>query len=261
MEPSLLRDLLTAVAGLVTGALSAAFGIGGTVISTPALRALGVSAITAIGTTLPSVIPSAIAGTLRYAKQGLVDWRAVRIVIPAGVVTSVLGSAASHRIPGDGHLLMLATAALLAVTAVRTARAYDHADAASSAPQSSSILLVAIGAVAGGLSGLLGVGGGIVMVPGFTDLARLRLKPAIATSLVCVGCFAIPGTITHALLGGVDWRYAGLLTLGVVPGARLGAALSLRASDRPLRRLVGGFLGVVAVVYFVGELVALTAQD
>lgn len=254
------RDVLTVVAGLATGMLSAAFGIGGTVISTPALRALGVPAITAIGTTLPSVLPSAIVGSLRYARLRLVDWRTVRITVPVGVVASVAGAAASHRLPGDGRWLMLATAVLLGVTAVRTARADEHVDIPASGARPGAVVLGTTGLVAGALSGLLGVGGGILMVPAFAELARMRLKPAIATSLVCVGCFAIPGTITHAALGGVDWRYAGLLTAGVVPGARLGAAFAIRTSDRRLRGAVGAFLGVVAIVYFVGEAAALMGE-
>ena len=70
------------------------------------------------------------------------------------------------------------------------------------------------------------------MVPAFVQLARMEVKSAVATSLVCVGAFAIPGTITHALLGHIDWRVAIALIIGVIPGARLGAALAIRA-DRP----------------------------
>ncbi|MGH9182234.1 MAG: TSUP family transporter [Acidimicrobiales bacterium] len=115
---------------------------------------------------------------------------------------------------------------------------------------------MAVGVTAGSLSGLLGVGGGVVLVPGFL-LAGLAVKQAIATSLVCVGAFAVPGTVTHGLIGNVDWRVAAFLTLTVVPGARLGAALTMRASDRRLRVTVSAFLGAVAVVYATGELVAL----
>ena len=61
------------------------------------------------------------------------------------------------------------------------------------------------------------------------------MKAAIATSLVCVGVFAVPGTITHVLLDHVDWRVVAALVVGVVPGARIGAALTIRAADRRLR--------------------------
>ena len=113
---------------------------------------------------------------------------------------------------------------------------------------------------AGLLAGLFGVGGGAVMVPAFSELLHLPLKAAIATSLVCAGVFALPATVVHALLGDVDWRLAVLLTVGVVPGARLGASLTIRANVRRLRLSVGLFLAVIAVVYFVTEARNLLAE-
>jgi uncharacterized membrane protein YfcA len=113
-----------------------------------------------------------------------------------------------------------------------------------------------VGAAAGGLSGLLGIGGGILMVPGFTEIVGMPIKRAIATSLVCVGVFAIPGTVTHALLGDVDWRFAFWLAVGVVPGARLGATLAIRAADDRLQSVVAVFLGTIAVGYGIAEVIA-----
>jgi uncharacterized membrane protein YfcA len=117
---------------------------------------------------------------------------------------------------------------------------------------------IATGAMAGGLSGLLGIGGGVVLVPVFSQWTGLPLKRAIATSLVCVGLFAIPGTITHAIEGDINWRFALLLCVGVIPGARIGAALALRAADHRLRMAVGTFLSVLAVIYGIGEILAVT---
>jgi uncharacterized membrane protein YfcA len=263
----------------MTGVLSGAFGVGGAVISTPAIRALGVPADVSIGTTLPSIFPSAVTGTLRYAREGLIDWRVVALTAPAGMVAAVGGSLLSKVIPGDGHWLMVVTALLLAFTSYRMGRqtrrrvaaapgpaptgpaesdievAPDHEP--SGQPDTRLPVMVAIGTGAGLMSGLLGIGGGVVMVPGFTEIARIPLKQAIATSLACVGMFAIPGTITHALLGDIDWRVAFTLTIGVVPGARLGAALAIRSSTQRLRLAVAVFLGLISVIYLVGELAAL----
>jgi uncharacterized membrane protein YfcA len=97
------------------------------------------------------------------------------------------------------------------------------------------------------------------MVPGFSELARIPLKTAISTSLVCVGLFAVPGTVTHAGFGDIDWRTAALLSVGVVPGARLGSHLAMRATDRRLRLTVAAFLGLTALVYAGGELAALSS--
>jgi len=252
--------------------MSAAFGVGGATISTPGIRALGASAFVAVGTTLPSIIPSAVSGTLRYMREGLVDWQVVKWAAPIGVATSVLGSLLSHVVPGNGHWLMIATALVLGVTAwrivtppprpaVEGAEAETDAEFASAVKQHtfhrSATTVAGVGATAGLLSGLLGIGGGILMVPGFNQIVGLRLKQTIATSLVCVGLFAIPGTVTHAILGDIDWRFALLLCVGVIPGARIGAVLAIRADRLVLRRAVALFLGAISVVYLVGEIKAL----
>ncbi len=270
MEPGLLRDVLTLAVGLCSGVLSGAFGVGGAIISTPGIRVLGVSPLVAVGTTLPAIIPSAVSGGLRYRREGLLDWRALRWVVPAGLLASVGGALLSGLVPGEGHLLQLATAALLGFSAWRMASdrptpagdepaGHDEGEAGQRAatPASQTVRLAAVGLLAGGLSGLLGIGGGTVLVPGLTQVGGLSLRSSVATSLVCTGIFAVPGSVTHALLDNVDWRVALLLAATVVPGARLGAAASLRLGDRHLAGAVAGFLGLIAVAYGAGELAAI----
>lgn len=256
-----LRDALTLGLGVLSGVLSGAFGVGGAIISTPGIRLLGASAYVAVGSTLPSIIPGAVAGTLRYRREGLVDWRILAIAAPGGVVGAVGGSLLSHSVPGEGHWLMVLTAILLAITAVRMARSAGDIDetgeARAGTGRGKPLVVAAIGLGAGLLSGLLGLGGGLVLIPAFSEVLGLRLKSAIATSLACVGVLAVPGTLTHAALGDIDWRLALLLTAGALPGARLGAALSIAASTRRLRFVVAVGMGLVAVVYAVGELAAL----
>src|SRR5438132_2416029 len=127
MSPGAARDALTLVAGVVTGVLSGAFGVGGAVISTPAVRALGASALLAVGTTLPSIFPSALTGTVRYTREHLVDWSIVIWTAPYGLVAAVGGSLLSHAVPGHGHVLMLLTAGLIGFTALRMVRTPDKA--------------------------------------------------------------------------------------------------------------------------------------
>jgi uncharacterized membrane protein YfcA len=209
----------------------------------------------AVGTTLPAILPSALTGSARYAREGLVDWRVVRGAAPVGVAAAIGAALLSHRIPGEGHWLMVLTAVIMAMVAVHMAFPDRPPSRITrwAAHRSRPVASAAVGALAGGLSGLLGVGGGVVMVPGFTEIG-LDLKRAIATSLVCVGIFAVPSTITHAWLGDIDWRLALCLAVGVVPGARIGAALAIRASRRNLRLAVAGLLGSLALVYGAGEI-------
>jgi uncharacterized membrane protein YfcA len=111
--------------------------------------------------------------------------------------------------------------------------------------------LLVIGAVTGSYSGFLGLGGGFVLVPLLTRWLRYDIKRAIGTSLLAIAILAVPGTITHALLGHIDWKIAALLIVGVVPGAWLGSRVTLGSSDRAIRIgfsvmlvLVGGWLAL-----------------
>lgn len=265
------RDLVTVAMGLATGILSGLFGIGGGVVSQPAMRLLGLEPLIVIGTALPAIIPGSVSGAARYLRERLILWPVVAATVPAGLVAAVAGGLLADQVPGDGHLLQLVTAGLLGLSSYRMAMAPPSLPGGETlpltrlpgAPPDESVghgpvaRHIAIGAVSGLLSGLLGIGGGVVMVPAFVQFARMELKTAIATSLVCVGAFAVPGTITHALLDHIDVRVAMALVVGVIPGARLGAALTIRATDRRLRVTVAGFLGVIAVLYATGELIAL----
>ena len=276
MDVGPLRDALTVVLGVATGVLSGLFGVGGGVISQPGMRLLGLGPLAVIGTALPVIIPGAASGAIRYVREQLIRWPAVVATVPTGLAAAVLGSVASEHVPGEGHLLQLMTAGLLGLSSYRMGHvaptlAPDEPLAETDAPEApggtaagpgpdDSALIpryAAIGAVSGLLSGLLGIGGGVIMVPAFVQLAGLEVKAAIATSLVCVGAFAVPGTLTHALQGHVDWRVVIALVAGVIPGARLGAALTIRATDRRLRVTVASFLGFTAVLYAIGELNAL----
>jgi len=260
--------LLTLVVGFATGMLSGMFGVGGAVISTPAVRTLGASPIEAVGSTLPSIIPSSITGSLRYARAGLIRGRVFLVTGLCGATASIGGAVLAEVVPGGGHVLMLATALLIAVTAYRMRQGPTETEVtdtelavvdtvATITHDDTWWKLVMIGVAAGLLSGLLGIGGGILLVPMFTTWLHLEVKEAVGTSLACVGLLAIPGTITHSVLDNVEWSFAIPLAISAIPGAWIGSRFTIGASERTIRLLVASVLGTVAVIYAVLELVAL----
>src|SRR6202012_5894578 len=89
------------------------------------------------------------------------------------------------------------------------------------------VALVAMGLGAGVIAGLLGVGGGIVLVPAFSVLLGLERKETIATSLVAVAMMSTTSLAGHMIEGHVHWGYALPLVVGVVPGARLGSRIAI----------------------------------
>ena len=106
--------------------------------------------------------------------------------------------------------------------------------------------LVAIGVAGGLLSGLLGVGGGVVMVPLLVLWAGYDQRTAHATSLGAIVPISIAGVLTFGLAGRVHWIDAAALAVGAVVGARLGAGWLARIDQRVLRMVFGCFLVVVA---------------
>lgn len=260
------RTILTLAIGFGTGVLSALFGVGGAVVSTPAIRLLGATAFEAVGTTLPAMIPSAASGTIRYRAAGLIRNQVVLWTGGVGAVAAVGGSLLSHAVPGHGHWLMIATAVLMAITGWRVARTPPAAEpidpAAGNGTVRSAVALqtwqlAVVGVVAGTMSGLLGIGGGIVMVPAFTEWLGLSIKESVGTSLACVAIIGAPGIVTHSILGDINWAYAIPLSISVIPGARVGSKLAMSATDRTLRKAVGIGLIIAAIFYAAGEIIAL----
>jgi uncharacterized protein len=104
-----------------------------------------------------------------------------------------------------------------------------------------------MGLVAGILSGLLGVGGGIIIVPLLVALVHLSQHQAHATSLAAIVPIGAVGALTFALDGEVDLEVAGLLALGALVGAPLGARIMSRNEERPLKIMFGLLMIAVGV--------------
>jgi hypothetical protein len=270
-----LHSLGIVAVGAGSGVLSALAGVGGAVVSTPGIRVLGASPIVSVGSTVPAIIPGAITGTIRYAKQGLVEWRIGLTVGGAGALSALGGAWLSDHV--DGRILMVLTAVLVlwsSLTVLRRKPAPVPEPAISSnlrrndgsnptirrkfaGERPPAALLVAMGLGAGVIAGLLGVGGGIVLVPAFTALLGLEVKETIATSLVAVAMMSTTSLIGHMLEGHVHWSYALPLVIGVIPGARLGSKIAVAASQQTMRLVCGWLLLILGLVYLSTELARL----
>jgi uncharacterized membrane protein YfcA len=121
-------------------------------------------------------------------------------------------------------------------------------------------ILGGIGAAAGFVSGLLGIGGGLVIVPLLAGRLGMPLKRALGTSLLAIVALVIPGAIVHAALGHIDAGIWLALTVGAVPGARVGAWLALGTAERTLRTVVGAGLLVVALAYATDQIATMLSR-
>jgi len=106
------------------------------------------------------------------------------------------------------------------------------------------VILLGLAAGAGG--GLLGVGGGIIMIPIMTMWGSTQ-KTAQGTSLVVIAAIAPLAILTYALLGNVDFRFAVPLAIGGLIGGEIGARIALRFSNKALGRAFSILLILVAL--------------
>jgi uncharacterized membrane protein YfcA len=255
------RLFLASLLGFITGCLSGAFGIGGGVFSTPAIRLiLQEPAGIALGTTLPLAIPSAVVGGFNYWSKGEVNRRALSIVAPVGAAASLGGALLTRYL--NLHWLMVATAVLIIYMAARTARealgerrkASGVAEPAASSSAFSAWKYALIGLMAGLMAGLLGLGGGVVMIPSFLLWTNMEVKEALGTSLIAIAFIVLPATVVHSLLGHIDWALCLAMSLGAAPGSWLGSRYTLRAQARRVLLLFSLLLALTGIIFIVNEL-------
>jgi len=104
-----------------------------------------------------------------------------------------------------------------------------------------------IGFVAGAMGGLLGVGGGVVMVPAFIRILGMSARDAVGTSIAVIVFIAISATARHHLDGNTRWRIVALVLVTSVVGGWIGAAFADRVPEKTLRLLFAAFLMLVSI--------------
>jgi len=120
-------------------------------------------------------------------------------------------------------------------------------------PDTSATLLIAIGVVAGVLSGIFGIGGGVVIVPALIYLAGFRQHQATGTSLaVLLPPIGIAAAYEYYRHGNVDIRAAAIIALGVLVGGWMGAVVANRVAGPYLRLAFGVFVVTLGVYLIFG---------
>jgi uncharacterized membrane protein YfcA len=237
--------------GIAGGTLAGFLGLGGGSLLPPLLGVLlGVDQHLAQGISLAALLPPVgLPAVIAYRRAGIrIDARLVVLAIVGFLVGVTAGAFVAHRVPA--HVLRLLFAAFLVVSAWRAlARPpRDEAPASDAAPRRGAGLFV--GALGGALSGLLGVGGGIVLVPLLRKAARLgRLEAQATTLALTLPPIGLPAVLVYAReQGGLPWELLAAVALGFSLGTWMGARLAGKVSDLWAARTYAAMLLVVAGV-------------
>nr|WP_304426073.1 sulfite exporter TauE/SafE family protein [uncultured Adlercreutzia sp.] len=275
--------VVSLVVGLVVGVLAGLLGVGGGMILVPAFKlGYAMDSLMCTATSLFTIIPTSISGAVSHIRNktclprlGIAAGVGGACLSPVGVWLAsvspdwcVMGAAAliiayssitmfrkALKAPKVGKRSdVQSVASEDAAAEVRRAEIAAAWDAAPSIGLREMAIGAGIGLFAGLASGYVGVGGGFIMVPLMMALLHVPMKLTSGTSLIAVMILAVPGVITQALLGNINWIAGIAVACGSIPGATLGAKLIPRVPERTLRFIFAGFLVVAAALLVVNEL-------
>lgn len=216
--------------GVAAGFLSGLFGVGGGILIVPGLVLVAkMDQRIAHGTSLAAVLPISASSLLSYWAHDHVDWRVGACLAVGALAGAVLGTRLLTVLPH--RALAIGFAGLLVVTAVRLFLPLASEPTRDVLSVGHIAALVAIGVATGILAGLLGVGGGVVMVPAMMMLLQMPSAMAKGTSVAVIIPTAIMGTFRNRSKNNADLRAAGILGLGGILSATAGGWISARMSD------------------------------
>ncbi len=193
------------ITGTVLGFAGGLLGVGGGFIMTPVLYMvfinMGIPTDTAIklafGTSLLAVLPIGISGAWRYHREKAVFWKAAIIMGSCSLIAALGGSSIATHLPGGALKIAFGSIILLSAIWMLTTSPPQIEEAPSDNPW----LWVAWALPIGVVSGLLGVGGGILVVPVMTLTLRFKMHNAVATSLAMIIFTSTGGVIGYIING------------------------------------------------------------
>ncbi|WP_046729442.1 sulfite exporter TauE/SafE family protein [Streptomyces humi] len=235
--------ILALAAGAVIGLALGALGGGGSVLAVPALiYLLGSSPVVATTASLVIVTITSVTALVAHAREGHVRWRTGLLFAAAGIVPATLGGALAAHVPAA--VLTAAFAVVAGAAAVRMMRSRRAGEGAVAVRPGRA---AAAGAGLGAVTGVLGVGGGFLAVPALVGVLGMRMRNAVATSLMVITVNSLAALATRAdTVEGLDWAVVGPFVGAAILGAWDGKKLSAKISGHTLQRIFALVLLAVA---------------
>lgn len=233
------------IVGLAAGLLGGLFGVGGGLIVVPGLISLaGMDRRLAHGTSLAATLPIAAASLITYLSHGNVDWAVALFLAIGAILGAVVGTHLLQIIPKNVLIVVFVITVL--ATATRLTIATDSTGRAD-LTVAMALLFMLIGLLTGTLAGLLGIGGGVIMVPAMVVVLGMAPVVAKGTSVAVIVPTAIMGTIRNRKRANADIRAAILVGGFGAASAVVGGTISDRLDDQLANVMFAALLVFVAI--------------
>jgi uncharacterized membrane protein YfcA len=235
--------------GMAGGTISGVLGLGGGVVMVPLLIyvvSLDIKVATAIS--MVQIFFASASGTLfNFLEKNI----KVRTAVYFGLFSmafSFLGSFFTKYIPDMTIkiLYLVAVIASLSLFVIRSLKKKKHVDIEKE-DKKRLLKVIPLGAIAGFLGGILGVGGGFLYVPVLIFFLGFPIKLAVGTSLMIILFNSVPGVIGKALAVEFDWLTAIIISIGAIGGARLGTYIK--------RKIRAVYIHVIFVIVLIAIII------
>ncbi len=272
------NGLLIVALGVITGMLSGLFGVGGGFLTTPLLIFYGVPPTVSAASAASQVTGASVSGVFAHHKRGGVDYRMGGIMVAGGAVGTAIGAVLFEWLRALGQIDTIITflyvvllgsmgslmardgwRALIANrrgTRPKPSRRRHHPLVANlpwrmrfykSGLYISPLAPFLLGLFVGILTMLMGVGGGFILVPAMLYILGMGAGVVVGTSLFQILFVTMVTTFMHAVTTqAVDIVLAGLLLIGSVSGAQIGAQMAQKSKPELLRLVLAAVVLMIA---------------
>ncbi|MFB0561641.1 MAG: sulfite exporter TauE/SafE family protein [Candidatus Lokiarchaeia archaeon] len=269
-----------------TGIIAAMLGVGGGFLNVPIINYIANEPINvAIGTSLFIIVFTSFSATIGYARKRVIDFKLGLVLETASIPGAFLGAYLTGWIseiilkaifgvaliliginmifrnrrqnPSDSQKALKKEKKSIKSGILNWKRVINVVDGESYEYYINVPLGLAFAFVAGVVSGLLGIGGGLVKVPLLNVALGVPMIITVATSMFMIIFTTLTGAFEHSMLGQVNWMIGGIMIIGAIIGAQIGCRVALKISPDLLRKIFGAGAIVLAIQMIYTALISL----
>ncbi|MDN3670054.1 sulfite exporter TauE/SafE family protein [Echinicola jeungdonensis] len=256
------------LASIFIGISLGLIGGGGSILTVPVLVYLfRVDPILATAYSLFVVGSTSVVGSFSFMKRGIVSYRAAivfavpsfiavfltrKFVVPA--LPEILLSFKGYDLTNDKGVMIFFALIMLAaaISMIKNGHQIQHA----SGPTKFNLPLIGLeGFVVGGITGIVGAGGGFLIIPALVLLAKLPMKIAVGTSLLIIAAKSLIGFTGDISNQPINWGFLLLFTSLSIIGIFLGSGLSKMIDEKALKKAFGWFVLVMGFYILINEII------
>jgi uncharacterized membrane protein YfcA len=264
---NIVEGILATIFAFFVGIISSALGVGGGFITTSSLILLGVEEVFAIGTALFMIIFTALSSTIAYARQPKqIEYRTGLLIAITTVIGAIFGSTTSSILATEAPTVFrVIFAVCLIPIAIKmiffpkekkggeVTLEIEHDQVIWFGYEKREILSTLLGFIAGFSSGLLGIGGGVMMVPILVTIGKIPMHKAVATSMFIMIFTSLAGAFVKISNGQIHPDLAFFLIIGIIIGAQIGPLLVRKINTKRLQQAFGGLMIIALISVAIGR--------